>query len=80
MDKDKVIHPPSNKGGIDMNYQDWQQNLQTVRALLGAIPVAGERHVGIMGQIFYLLSQMEDECAACLQQKAKEDQAAGTPQ
>lgn len=63
-----------------MNYQDWQKNLQTVRALLGVIPVAGEQHVGVMGQAFYLLSQMEDECAACLQQKAKEEQAAETPQ
>ncbi len=62
-----------------MNYQDWQQKLRNVHDLLGMVPVAGERHVGIMGQVFYILSQLDDECTACLQQEAQEEQAAGEP-
>ena len=53
-----------------MNYQDWRQKLRSVHDLLGMVPVAGERQVGVMGQVFYLLTQMEDECTACIQQQS----------
>lgn len=55
-----------------MNYQEWQQNLKAAKGMLSLIPVAGEQHVNLMGQVFYLLGQMEDECAACIRQAASE--------
>ena len=53
-----------------MNYQEFQQRVEAIKTLLGAIDIpADEKHVGVVAQVHYLLNQMRDECVSCIRQE-----------
>lgn len=46
-----------------MTDKDFQRQIAAIKQLLGMMPIpADEMHVGIVGQIYSLLNNMNDEC------------------